>query len=202
MTALAVAAPAALEPPTPTSFDDWRETGKALSRLLRYEPETGKLFWLHRQRAMFPDERAWKIWNTRYDGAEAFTAIANGYHRGAIFGTALAAHRVAWAIHHGEWPKGQIDHINGDRSDNRIANLRDVDSAGNHKNMSRASNNKSGVTGVHWCNTWNRWIAKIKIGGKTKSLGQFASFDDAVAARQKAQEELGFDIGHGKEPVQ
>ena len=187
---------------TPVDFQGWLAEGRNLACLLRYEPETGKLFWLRRPLWMFPDERAWKIWNTRYEGAEAFTAIANGYRRGAIFGNTLAAHRVAWAVHHVQWPKGEIDHINGDRSDNRLANLRDVDSAGNHKNMSRASNNKSGVTGVHWCNTWNRWIAKIKVGGKTKSLGQFERFEDAVVARQKAQQELGFDIGHGKEPVQ
>lgn len=190
-------------PPAATSFDDWLTIGRDLARLLRYEPETGKLFWLRRPLSMFPDERAWKIWNTRYANFEAFTSLnPSGYRRGAIFGRTFAAHRVAWAVHHGEWPQGEIDHINGNRADNRLSNLREVDSAGNHKNLSRASNNKSGVTGVHWCNTWNRWIAKIKVGGKTKSLGQFEHFENAVAARQKAQQELGFDIGHGKEPVQ
>ncbi|MGJ8477269.1 HNH endonuclease signature motif containing protein [Sphingobium yanoikuyae] len=182
--------------------EEWIDRGRTLALLLRYDPETGNLFWLPRALEMFPDERAFKSWNTRYAGKQAFTAKSSaGYHHGAVFGVTISAHRAAWAVHHGEWPSGEVDHINGIRSDNRLANLRDVSTAQNRKNQTRSTANTSGATGVHWCNTWNRWIAKIMVGGKSKSLGHFLTFDEAVEARAKANREMGFDKGHGKERI-
>lgn len=192
----------ALALPDNLAFDDWLAQGRALALLLRYDPQTGKLYWRERPRHLFKTDQSWRSWNTRYADTEAFTARDNnGYLRGAIFGTGFKAHRVAWAVFYGGWPEHGIDHINGDRADNRIANLRDVPQSENVKNLSRASHNTSGITGVHWCNTWNRWIAKIKINGKTKTLGQFKNREDAIAARAKANERFGFTARHGQEKV-
>jgi len=172
-----------------------------LRQLLRYEPETGKLFWLRRPGDLFPTLGAARCWNTRYADKEAFTAVSCGYRHGSIFTKYYRAHRVGWALTHGVWPDGEIDHINGNRCDNRLENLRDVTVLENRRNQSRSSKNTSGVTGVHWCNTWRRWIAKVMVGKKSTTIGSYATFEEAVAARAKANLKIGFFPGHGKERV-
>lgn len=87
-----------------------------------------------------------------------------------------AAHRLAWLYAHGKWPDGVIDHINGERSDNRIENLRDITKAENHQNIKRAqSNNKSGYLGVSYNVKRKHFIAQIVVGGKLKYIGSFNS---------------------------
>lgn len=116
-------------------------TPEILRQLLRYEPETGKLFWLERGPKWFSDKPVGQqhnanAWNAKYAGKEAFTSVGfNGYRQGSVFRQGMNLHRVAWAIHHGEWPD-HIDHINRDRLDNRICNLRSVTKAENAKNLS------------------------------------------------------------------
>jgi hypothetical protein len=84
------------------------------------------------------------------------------------------AHRIAWFMTYGKWPDGDIDHINGVRTDNRIENLRDVSRSNNLKNQRKPkANNKSGFLGVYWHKGDSKWIAKIKINGKNKHLGSF-----------------------------
>ncbi len=98
-------------------------------------------------------------------------------------------------------PSGEIDHINGDRTDNRICNLRDVTSAGNSCNRRRQDRNTSGVTGVAWDKRASRWQARIGLNGKQKYLGYFDSLDEAVAARKAAELELGFHPNHGRAAI-
>jgi len=69
---------------------------------------------------------------------------------GTFMRKTYAAHRVAWFLHHGAWPMGEIDHINGNAQDNRIANLRDVTHKENTRNMKRRSDNTSGITGISY----------------------------------------------------
>ena len=101
-----------------------------------------------------------------------------------------SAHRLAWLYVHGAWPTGQIDHINGDRGDNRISNLRDVTPALNTQNQRRAarSNKSSGLLGV----TANRgrWLAQISIGGKSRNLGRYATPEEAHAVYVAAKRVL------------
>lgn len=170
-----------------------------VSQLLKYEPETGKLFWLPRPVEMFPSEPLRKTWSTRYSGKETFTAIdSNGYRVGSIFGRMYKAHRVVWLVHKGSWPAGEIDHINGDRADNRIVNLRDVSPSENHRNQRRRSDNSSGFCGVRWHKRDQKWMAQIKVYGKWSHLGYFENFEDAVAARLAANTKYGFTERHGE----
>lgn len=175
-----------------------------LHKILRYEPETGKLFWRHRPVEMFSDgkfsaERAAAMWNGRFAGKEAFTAkTADGYPNGRFAGVTYRAHRVVWAMCKGKPPMRHIDHINGDRADNRIKNLRDVSNHENTKNRFRRQDNTSGAVGVVWKKQAQKWTAKIGVAGKTLHLGYFESFEAAQAARQTAEVEHGFHANHGR----
>lgn len=162
-----------------------------LHKRLRYEPETGKLFW--RDCEEMP-----KGWRTRWAGNEAFTSDnGQGYRQGAIGGVHFEAHRVIWSIHYGEWPSDQIDHINGVRADNRISNLRVVTAQENRRNASMRRDNTSGVCGVCWHKNKKKWMAKIKIDGCDKYLGLFTTIEAAAAARAEASRRYGFTDRHG-----
>jgi hypothetical protein len=89
-----------------------------LRKLLRYEPETGKLFWRERDREFFKSDRDYKVWNIRFAGKEAFTASDCGYKTGKVFGKTYRAHRIIWALQTGAWPRDEIDHIDQDKSNN------------------------------------------------------------------------------------
>lgn len=170
-----------------------------VSRLIKADFETGKLFWLPRPPEMFSSQGWADYWNARYAGAEAFTAKEkHGYHVGNFHGRLYKAHRVIWLLHSGEWPREQIDHINGIRSDNRISNLRPVSKLENAKNMRVSKRNTSGVPGVVWMKHQNKWCASIFCNGTKHHLGVFSVFDEAVAARRGAEVRLGFGPMHGR----
>lgn len=166
--------------------------------LLDCDPDAGALTWRHRDQKWFANEHDCNAWNTRYAGTPAFTAPGGrGYLRGKIQGTRYATHRVIWAWVHGAWPD-QIDHINGVKDDNRIANLRDVSSLENGQNRSRPVTNTSGVVGVVWHKSKQRWQAQIGVNNRMIFIGQYENFDDAVAARKSAEVEYGYHENHGR----
>jgi hypothetical protein len=107
------------------------------------------------------------------------------------------AHRAAWCLYHGEWPAGVIDHINGDKTDNRIENLRCVTPSINSRNMKKFKHNTSGIAGVCWHKASNKWRAIVTVGGRQKSLGVFSDKDDAAKAVARSRRELGFTERHG-----
>ena len=159
-----------------------------LKKRLRLDPETGFIFWREGERNA---------------GKRAFTYVSKrGYHASTFRhdgkATTLSAHRVAWVLWHGDYPTGQIDHINGNRLDNSPENLRDVVNAENAKNMAMKANNMSGVTGVYRHNMTGKWCAQINAFGKTVGLGLFTSKRDAVIARKAAERVLGYSPRHGR----
>ena len=109
------------------------------------------------------------------------------YRRIQLDGRKYKAHRLAWLYLFGEWPKGQIDHINRNSLDNRIANLRDVSQSENQHNRPEQANNTSGVKGVHWHKQKMRWQAAIRINGKLIHLGLFGTKEEAAYARFHAE---------------
>lgn len=157
-----------------------------LREILRYEPETGKLYWKPRAREMFSSDRIWKSWNGEFAGKEAFTTVNGGYYKGKIFGGSHQAHRVIWAMCTGAWPQDQIDHRNRNRLDNRIQNLRAADHRQNQRNQPSYRNNTSGIKGVSWHKLTGKWMAGIRVNGKRMHLGLFASKHDAGAAYMNA----------------
>ena len=152
---------------------------------LRYEPETGLLFWRVRDASHFIEGRVKSVsaanrFNGNFANKEAFTALSFGYRSSSMNGQMIKGHRVAWAIYYGEWPDGFIDHINRDRADNRISNLRVVSRQENNSNVSSAKGSSSKYVGVYFApKKRNPWVANIKLNGKSKYLGGYATEDEA-----------------------
>jgi len=158
-----------------------------LRKILRYEPDAGKLFWLHR-------DDVFALFNARLAGKEAFTIIdRDGYSASRICGKFLLAHRVIWAIVYGSWPAHCIDHINGIKADNRLSNLREATQSENGCNRPAPKHNIRGIKGVSWNNRDGKWHVRITKHGCCKHIGYFDNITDAAAAYAKAATEL-----HGK----
>jgi len=178
-------------------------TPELLRQLLRYEPETGKLFWKARTPDMFKDgqkskEHQCNWWNSVNAGNEAFTAKDHkGYGYGKVFNLMFKAHRVAWAIHNGAHPTDQIDHINGIPNDNRLCNLREASSKENSMNRGMSKSNKSGFVGVHFVKDAGKWRAIVRLSLKNIHIGYFDKIEDAAAARREYAAGLGFHPNHG-----
>ena len=175
-----------------------------LRTLLRCDTKGGKLFWRRRTldmfslknpaQDMFLLETACNSWNTRFAGKEAlYCKNSRGYPKGRIWGKHYFAHRVIWAMARDAWPIDQIDHINGDPSDNRIANLRACTHAQNMQNQRIGRSNTSGLKGVSWSIAASKWKAKISNNKKVHYLGVFENIEDAHAAYAAAAKKL-----HGK----
>jgi hypothetical protein len=155
------------------------------AQFVRYEPETGNFYWLvNRGRGVKAGDRAGHL--------------SQGYITLNFKMNKVRAHRVAWFLYHGELPDCQIDHINRNRADNRICNLRLAvnNEADNLQNLGVRKDNTSGVPGVVWNKRKNKWFARIHSGNKQICLGYFESFDDAVAARKEGEKKY-FVFVHG-----
>ncbi len=146
-------------------------TRDILMGALDYEPSTGLFRWRPgRQRA----------------GALTGTLGKRGYVVVDFHGLKFYAHRLAWLFANKRWPDHTIDHINGVKTDNRLANLRDVPIQVNSQNVSRAyRNSKSQLLGVSWRN--GRWHAKIHVDGEDRLVGKFDDPDAAHAAYMAAK---------------
>lgn len=121
----------------------------------------------------------------------------SGYLETSIFRRRVLAHRIIWKMVYGTEPD-TIDHLNGDKSDNCIKNLRSISQTLNSRNQALRKNNTSGVLGVRWEARLHKWHSRINVNRKTVHLGVYASFDEAVAARKAAEREHGFHPNHGR----
>lgn len=152
-------------------------TAEQARAALSYDPETGEMRHLRSQLA---GEVAGYAWGGK-NGV--------GYRGVTIYGKSHFAHRIAWLIFYGRWPEGHIDHINGDKSDNRLVNLREVPVWLNQHNRGVRRDSASGIKGV-WQLAPDKWRAFIQVRGKTKVLGHFRTKEEAAAARARAGAEM------------
>tara|TARA_R110000764_G_scaffold82501_1_gene162808 strand:+ start:52 stop:528 length:477 start_codon:yes stop_codon:yes gene_type:complete len=120
-----------------------------------------------------------------------------GYLVIKVDGMVYKAHRLAWLYMNGEFPKGDIDHINHAKADNQIKNLRVVTHSENHRNRGKGKDNTSGFTGVCWHKRDNKWLAQIMVEGVNTHLGYFTKKEDAIAARAEANIKYNFHANHG-----
>lgn len=177
---------------TPLSIDD-------LSVLVDYDSDSGKLYFKSRGPEWFSKPHYCDIWNNRYSGKEAFNSLTvSGYLRGVILNQTLYTHRVAWALYYKSWPKDFLDHIDGDKKNNVIANLREVSRVGNGRNQKVSARNVSGVQGVCWHKSHSKWYARIGDHGGQINLGYFDDIEEAIVARDLAKASLGFHPNHGR----
>lgn len=122
----------------------------------------------------------------------------NGYIQIKIKKRLYRAHRLAWLYVYGVMPTKEIDHIDHDRTNNKISNLREVTRQQNSKNTKIRSDNKSGVTGVNWNKKTFKWYARIHDeSGCEEHLGYFNNFDEARQARLKAESKYNYHANHG-----
>lgn len=148
-------------------------TQARLKELLDYDPETG----------VFTNK-------VRRPGSAAGTVQSDGYVKVRLLGGQYYAHRLVWLYVHGEFPDSDLDHINRDRQDNRIENIRKVTRSENPHNRGLFKVNKSGFKGVSWVPRGSRWQAAIKVNHRSYHLGWHETLDSAVAARLRAERAL------------
>ena len=165
-------------------------TQEELKKLLHYNPDTGVFTWLKARTGVKKNNTAGSIM-TNDDG--------KSYYRIMCKGVRYFSHRLAWFYIHLEWPKCEIDHINGNGCDNRLINLRSVTRLENRKNRRKPSNNSSGISGVYWNKREVSWKVQISVNRKKFCLGTFDNIFDAVCARKNAEIKHGFHKNHGSD---
>lgn len=176
-------------------------TSDTLRECVVYDPSTGIFTWRpDRPSHHFKNKHGMAIWKSRYAGKRAGkSGHTNGYRRIALWGKDYYAHRLVFLYMTGKWPAEEVDHLDGDRLNNRWDNLIETNRKGNCVNKSMSSINKSGCNGVSWCGTANKWRATAVRNRKSIHLGYFKCYHDAVDARegwQSSQED--YTKRHGK----
>lgn len=141
----------------------------AASCLVRYCHISGKIFWNVNRRG-------------RLAGSEAGRISQKGYIQISLYGRRYSAHRVAWLLYYGNWPKNFIDHINLNKSDNRICNLREATGSQNQHNRLAQHNNTSGYKGVSFNKFAKKWVAYIGDKGIRHHIGYFQTAEEAHLA--------------------
>ncbi len=150
-------------------------TAEYLRSVLHYDQETGIFTW------KVSTSRRVKV------GDVAGSQNGGGYLQISVQSRLQLAHRLAWLHTYSEWPEDQLDHINRIRTDNRVANLRDVSTKQNMQNAGKYSSNTSGHPGVSWHKRISKWVASITHNKKRIHLGYFENLEEAIAARKAAE---------------
>lgn len=151
-----------------------------IERRLRYDPMTGKV---HRR--------------TAEGGSKPGNIVGclgrSGYLYARILGKCFLVHRLAWMLHHGEWPEYEIDHKNGIKTDNRIANIRPCDRSQNMWNSKTRADNTTGYKGITFSSLHGKYRARIQLNGKRLHIGLFKTPEEAARKIAEHREAV-----HGK----
>ena len=176
-------------------------TQNELKQIIHYDPDTGAVTWKHRPVEFFKRQRDCNAWNARYAGKVAGRIYqfdsGKSYRQLTLFGKTKREHRLIWLYMTGSEPTDQIDHDNGDGTDNRWDNLSDITGFQNNRNKRKPSDNTSGVVGVYWDKHYNKWLASLNCDGKRFNLGRYTEWFDAVCARKSAENNHDFHKNHG-----
>lgn len=158
-----------------------------LRLLIDADIDLGVMTWRARPDHMFPKPHFAAGWNKRLAGSPALNSLDGlGYRSGQIFNKHVKAHRAIWALATGAWPEMHIDHINGVRSDNRIANLRCATQSQNNANRASRPGASSDYLGVSWYERAKKWTVKVSSSNKTNYIGLFSDEQEAARAYDAA----------------
>lgn len=146
---------------------------REMSSRLTYDKMTGFVFWLDGKKA----------------GCRVTNVSPDGYLRLKLLGKSYYLHRVAWFLYYGDWPEGYLDHVNGDKTDNRVENLRLATSSQNSANRPRAVNNTVGFKGVCYNKNNRKFLARVGANPRI-NIGYFDTAEDAAKAYNKAALEM------------
>lgn len=156
----------------------YKLTAERARNLFSYDLETGELRWKVNK-------------GIAKKGEIAGTMRPDGYRQSSADGRVYLTHRLIWLFVTGKFPINEIDHVNGDKTDNRFENLRDVNRVINTENQRNSvTGSKSGKLGVHWNSRSNKFIARIKVNKKSFHLGTYTSPEEAHAAYLTAKRRL------------
>lgn len=160
-------------------------TQELVRELFDYDQETGVLTW---------KDRVNKGLNVpcQHNGKIAGGIDSEGYIAVGVENKTYRAHRIIWLWWYGYFPKNDIDHVDRVRHHNWLKNLRESSRKFNNQNSVNPRNNTSGVKGVTWKSNPKLWAAQISIDNKSKHIGYFKDFDDAVCARLATEQCLGW----------
>lgn len=176
---------------------------KHLNKIFKYDPETGFLYRKKLSRRDFLTNRAYltHIRKAKFDSpcGGVSSSGSKDYIQVRQFNKKLFAHRIIWVMVHGYEPDN-IDHIDGDGTNNKIDNLREVSTRVNSMNTRKGSKNTTGFIGVYR-NTSARkpWRVFIKVKGVMISRGTFEIIEEAIVERKLAEREYGFHMNHGSD---
>ncbi|WP_341326953.1 HNH endonuclease [Methylotuvimicrobium sp. KM2] len=177
-------------------------TQELLKSLVDYDPATGRFTWRKRTADMFTSIDACIAWNesnaAKPIGAFFTNQRGHTYIRVSILGKAYMLSRLIFFYMTGRWPVGDIMHRDRDGTNNAWSNLKEVSRIENMRSLAMTKRNSSGFVGVSWDRHKNKWHASIMVRYKTIHLGYFDDKLDAIAARSKANRDLGFDPLHGQ----
>lgn len=166
-----------------------------LANRLHLDSGTGVLTWKRTPLSC----RDAKRWNARFAGKRAGCTSKHGYEVVTIDDRQYKSHQVVWALYTGQWPDFPVDHINGDRADNRPLNLRRADPKIQARNRKRPANNTSGYIGVS-PTPHGTWMAHISTDTGRAYLGSFACVTAAAIARLRAQTmDATYHENHGRD---
>lgn len=150
--------------------------------LFNYDEDTGLLTWKFSSAQIKEGAEV---------GTDTYTPVSLTRYRGVkLFGLGYKVHRIIWLMQTGDWPKGDVDHIDGNGLNNKWDNLRDVTHSQNLMNAAVRSDSTTGYKGVSYDKSRERWYAYINIDGKRKMLGRHKTLQEAVQARQDAESQL------------
>jgi len=153
-------------------------TAELARQLFSYDHKSGELIWRR------------NVGSRAKVGTVAGFVSTDRYRRIGYKGISYLSHRLVWLYHKGTWPEKFLDHIDGDRTNNRVENLRSASRTENNRNVSVQKNNTSGFKGVSFMRRDNVWVAQIVADRKNYFLGRFPTPEEAYAAYCKAAKEL------------
>jgi hypothetical protein len=170
-----------------------------LFSLLKYDKINNTFYWVKRPKELFTGQCRCNSWNTKYAGKIiSGKKKISGYPCVRVLGKTYMLHRLVFLFEHQRWPSTHIDHINGDREDYRVENLREATPEINSLNRGINKNNSSGVSGVYWDSGESKWRVQININKKLTPLGRFSNLEEAIKIRKDAETLYNYHPNHGK----